>query len=74
MCYNIIKVRISIHAPRERSDAVEILKKQGKGISIHAPRERSDRAGRYKDSTVMISIHAPRERSDVHKPKLRIYL
>ena len=33
---------ISIHAPREGSDILEILKLAGISISIHAPREGSD--------------------------------
>ena len=56
---------ISIHAPRERSDASGLLDKvQGSFISIHAPRERSDRRLYADGAGTQISIHAPRERSD----------
>ena len=34
--------KISIHAPRERSDLLKYYKNGGQNISIHAPRERSD--------------------------------
>ena len=58
---------ISIHAPREGSDAVlEQLVNGPADISIHAPREgsdliTSDDANQFK----IISIHAPREGSDL---------
>ncbi len=42
LCYNIIMVRISIHAPRERSDLILMSLLLQSAISIHAPRERSD--------------------------------
>ena len=60
-----IKLKISIHAPRERSDYITHVKGKSEGISIHAPRERSD--AKIQKSTAfpdVISIHAPRERSD----------
>ena len=58
--------RISIHAPRERSDALFLKVGEKPKISIHAPRERSDIFGKKGiDLTNFISIHAPRERSDV---------
>ena len=57
---------ISIHAPREGSDAVEVLADEATFvISIHAPREGSDVihcAVAYAPAA--ISIHAPREGSD----------
>ena len=58
---------ISIHAPRERSDAYLEVIRNGMGISIHAPRERSDTFITIFFSFDKISIHAPRERSDVSK-------
>ena len=36
------EIRISIHAPRERSDDIAKTFKRMDVISIHAPRERSD--------------------------------
>ena len=38
-----INGKISIHAPRERSDDKKIIGESMSAISIHAPRERSDR-------------------------------
>ena len=56
---------ISIHAPREGSDATGAnqLGKQLK-ISIHAPREGSDNTTGITEMIMSISIHAPREGSD----------
>ena len=64
--YLLIVAKISIHAPREGSDADQktMLNKR-LGISIHALREGSDRANLVGgDETADISIHAPREGSD----------
>ena len=55
---------ISIHAPRERSDAYQLSTFQKAVISIHAPRERSDCYIYILRFYIIISIHAPRERSD----------
>ena len=63
---------ISIHAPREGSDAVVSLYKHWSlGISIHAPREGSDGGACDVVHGHAISIHAPREGSDreVHDPE-----
>ena len=57
---------ISIHAPREGSDAPSRTACKGGSISIHAPREVSDQADREGRCVVQISIHAPREGSDSH--------
>ena len=57
---------ISIHAPREGSDAAAAGVAAGDGaISIHAPREGSDAESASGAETArQISIHAPREGSD----------
>ena len=55
---------ISIHAPREGSDAVVILVFHHLLISIHAPREGSDAVQAPSARIRQISIHAPREGSD----------
>ena len=56
---------ISIHAPREGSDAIHPpLSSCWNKISIHAPREGSDRSRRSSPAPGRISIHAPREGSD----------
>ena len=57
---------ISIHAPREGSDARPAPARAGDSlISIHAPREGSDPSDRAMDTGAgYISIHAPREGSD----------
>ena len=55
---------ISIHAPREGSDAVQPVQGRPAQISIHAPREGSDVFVRPFPQTLQISIHAPREGSD----------
>ena len=56
---------ISIHAPREGSDATEEVNARIFEISIHAPREGSDQPFQQPAQQVMpISIHAPREGSD----------
>ena len=56
---------ISIHAPREGSDRVELpVPDPCDAISIHAPREGSDPAGPGNGNDWRISIHAPREGSD----------
>ena len=58
-------LKISIHAPREGSDARFIVYTADVMISIHAPREGSDRPlQRLHGSIQTISIHAPREGSD----------
>ena len=58
--------KISIHAPREGSDAaLSPTDPGGTGISIHAPREGSDAPSASRPSgDFIISIHAPREGSD----------
>ena len=57
---------ISIHAPREGSDArTGGNRTRSHGISIHAPREGSDQDKKGKWFFVLISIHAPREGSDL---------
>ena len=56
--------KISIHAPRERSDRLCRFNGQNQRISIHAPRERSDEMANLSHHLSQISIHAPRERSD----------
>ena len=56
---------ISIHAPREGSDAGHAGRAAAAGrISIHAPREGSDAADGAELGGRIISIHAPREGSD----------
>ena len=55
---------ISIHAPREGSDAESQFGLLPADISIHAPREGSDTAPRPRPRAMAISIHAPREGSD----------
>ena len=57
---------ISIHAPNERSDYVDLRTGEIKEfISIHAPNERSDRIFLLALRGQLISIHAPNERSDL---------
>ena len=59
------KTGISIHAPREGSDAQGRRRPPARRISIHAPREGSDMDEyRYYVDVTDISIHAPREGSD----------
>ena len=61
---------ISIHAPREGSDAYQNSYGESYEISIHAPREGSDReAQRPAGRPDGISIHAPREGSDSRSGK-----
>ena len=55
---------ISIHAPREGSDARRIRGEKAFKISIHAPREGSDGVTLFCKAHGDISIHAPREGSD----------
>ena len=56
---------ISIHAPREGSDALDYARLVNEYlISIHAPREGSDHAAIEWYIKASISIHAPREGSD----------
>ena len=55
---------ISIHAPREGSDALALHDVVGFVISIHAPREGSDGNEQSLKKQLAISIHAPREGSD----------
>ena len=56
---------ISIHAPREGSDAALHNGHPPLTISIHAPREGSDFLQLFQSPlTLAISIHAPREGSD----------
>ena len=63
---------ISIHAPREGSDAdVNSLTQTDQIISIHAPREGSDGPGGRRPRKFLISIHAPREGSDLLMGKTR---
>ena len=57
--------KISIHAPREGSDAPWVPGLMTARISIHAPREGSDVHVSDTNVTITISIHAPREGSDV---------
>ena len=60
---------ISIHAPREGSDApVALVASCEVEISIHAPREGSDVYSIRGWITIGISIHAPREGSDGKSP------
>ena len=56
---------ISIHAPREGSDALSVGLFSTCIISIHAPREGSDHGDAAAFRDVNISIHAPREGSDL---------
>ena len=65
-CTQTIEEFISIHAPREGSDARRgVLHLARRFISIHAPREGSDHAHTLTMRGVNgISIHAPREGSD----------
>ena len=57
---------ISIHAPREGSDAPAWGGRPPGRISIHAPREGSDpHPGAAAPWLAIISIHAPREGSDI---------
>ena len=65
---NKAKNRISIHAPREGSDAGINYNVGDEIISIHAPREGSDEFANYIGTFVTISIHAPREGSDCCPP------
>ena len=58
-------IPISIHAPREGSDARRWCPQYRLPISIHAPREGSDTSAGQAASSAAISIHAPREGSDV---------
>ena len=55
---------ISIHAPREGSDALGRSERRVASISIHAPREGSDLDAWHYADHYEISIHAPREGSD----------
>ena len=56
---------ISIHAPREGSDAAPPIPRiLPRPISIHAPREGSDECVVQFHPPKNISIHAPREGSD----------
>ena len=56
---------ISIHAPREGGDFIDVVAWRGTAISIHAPREGGDRAGGIRGGDhPVISIHAPREGGD----------
>ncbi len=56
---------ISIHAPREGGDAMEMVKAMVASISIHAPREGGDvQIPQSSFQCVEISIHAPREGGD----------
>ena len=60
-----VVLRISIHAPRERSDGKKEDTSAAKiRISIHAPRERCDELAAMAYLLGRISIHAPRERCD----------
>ena len=62
------QLRISIHAPREGSDArCGGRRPAGQTISIHAPREGSDDRRRQAGGRLGISIHAPREGSDCRR-------
>ena len=56
---------ISIHAPREGSDAHGGKPVAFSAISIHAPREGSDQNRPGSGTPKAISIHAPREGSDL---------
>ena len=57
---------ISIHAPREGSDAHSHPghRRRSPAITSHAPREGSDSSGPPASTASTISIHAPREGSD----------
>ena len=57
---------ISIHAPREGGDGVDLIEAAFGDISIHAPREGGDVVDMAKMPFRMISIHAPREGGDLH--------
>ena len=57
-------LEISIHAPREGSDALLGGAISDSPISIHAPREGSDNGEGSTEAIRAISIHAPREGSD----------
>ena len=60
-----VRCVISIHAPREGSDATSRGSDVcGAEISIHAPREGSDALAEHDVVCFVISIHAPREGSD----------
>ena len=65
---HILRQAISIHAPREGSDAGPRFDVHRLAISIHAPREGSDEALKLQRIGIRISIHAPREGSDTHFP------
>ena len=62
--FRVFGKSISIHAPREGSDAVGRIKFDPPLISIHAPREGSDILRPFYPGGDYISIHAPREGSD----------
>ena len=69
------KSAISIHAPREGSDAIYPgVGKYDIPISIHAPREGSDGGHGYpRPRRPAISIHAPREGSDSSRLVSRVW-
>ena len=60
----VIYAAISIHAPREGCDPLEVSPTQQRLISIHAPREGCDETATVYNRLAGISIHAPREGCD----------
>ena len=66
---SLMKMVISIHAPREGGDVVLCFHQEcGVCISIHAPREGGDVCVEQTNVPESISIHAPREGGDVRFP------
>ena len=64
--YDNDKIRISIHALHEESDALRLHRRLHRPISIHALHEESDlRSVLDKVSAISISIHALHEESDI---------
>ena len=59
-----VKLKISIHAPREGGDQTAKDTNSTADISIHAPREGGDTPTSFPDRAINISIHAPREGGD----------
>ena len=60
----ILRIQISIHAPRAGSDSLYPSAPAANEISIHAPRAGSDLPAAMQHSRRAISIHAPRAGSD----------
>ena len=69
------KLKISIHAPREGSDAGYLFINQNMGdFNPRSPRGERPRRQRIRQHRKMISIHAPREGSDGRVYTLDTYM